>query len=134
MDPLRSRYSRRVFVITLIDLVVLRLSPRISIFLSIRISRSFSSRFSFFALVYSRLSPSDGPRSFPIQIHFRRSYRRPLPKTILYDRYLRLLLLHGDGYRCCMAAAHRETVLAAKKAGGTLRCESCNPLARLSSR
>jgi len=107
----------------LIDLVVLRFLYFSDLF---SISRSFSSPFSFFALVYSRLFPSDRPHSFPIQIHFRRSYRRPLPKTILYGRYLRLLLLHGDGYRCCMAAAHRETILTAKKAGGTLRCESCN--------
>lgn len=61
-----------------------------------------------------------------IQIYFRQSYRRPLPRTILYGRYLRLLLLHGDGCRYCMAAAHRETILTAGENEGTLHIESCS--------
>lgn len=106
----------------------------IHLFLSICISFSLSLFLIFFLFPFVSLSsplfirtfPSNGPHSFPIQIHFRQSYRRPLPRTILYGCYLRLLLLRGDGYRYCMAAAHRETILTAKKVGGTLHYESCN--------
>lgn len=103
----------------LIFLIHLPLSLSLSSFLFLFVSPS--------SPLFIRTFPSNRPRSFSIQIHFRQSYRRPLPRTILYGCYLRLLLLRGDGYRYCMAAAHRETILTAKKVGGTLRYESCNP-------
>lgn len=98
--------------------------PYMYIFLSFSFS-PVSTSFSLLALVYSH-SPIRQASLVPVQIHFRQSYRRPLPRTILYGRYLRLLLLCGDGCRYCMAAAHRETILTAKKTSGTLRYESCN--------
>lgn len=104
---------------------------RLSLFVYILFSLSFSCFlisvcFSFFTLIYSHFPIRRASLVCHPHIHFRQSYRRPLPRTILYDCYLRLLLLRGDGYRYCMAAAHRETILTREKTGGTLRYESCN--------
>lgn len=112
------------------SLISLILSVSIYMYLSLSLVFSY---FSFFTLIYSHFPIRRASLVSHPDIHFRQSYRRPLPRTILYDCYLRLLLLRGDGYRYCMAAAHRETILTGKKTGGTLRYESCN-LSRFFSR